>query len=131
MPLVVLNSGSQREHLTLPSQLSYSRVLFRFKIVTIIALIIYGIVVDAGGALLKNGGYDRLAFRFWGPPYGPFGHAQGEGSLNAFLGFWSCMSMSIRWFGGLSGGEHGHSSRAILSDGDRIGGSGGGRGRTP
>jgi hypothetical protein len=54
-------------------------------------MIIYGPVIDAGGAPPKVAGYDKLGFRFWGWPYGPFGHAQGEGSANAFLGFWSGM----------------------------------------
>jgi amino acid transporter len=62
----------------------------------LIALIIYGLIVDLGGAPIKTGGFQRLGFLFWRPPYGPFGNAtlSGTGSLNSFLGFWSTMGMS-------------------------------------
>jgi yeast amino acid transporter len=65
-------------------------------------LIIYGLVIDAGRAPLKAGGYDQLGFRFWGAPYGPFGHAQGEGTADKFLGFWSGMGMASALLGKLT-----------------------------
>jgi hypothetical protein len=65
----------------------------------LIALIMFGLVVDLGGARLKVGGYDRIGFRFWGPPYGPMGHAPmapdgqylSNGDTNRFLGWWATM----------------------------------------
>lgn len=45
----------------------------RFKIVALISLILFGLIVDLGGARLKTGGYDRIGFRLWGHPYGPLG----------------------------------------------------------
>lgn len=71
--------------------------LSTFKIFVLIALIIFGLVVDLGGAQLKNGSFQRLGFLFWGTPYGPFGHAtlSGTGDLNLFLGFWSTLVRSL------------------------------------
>jgi amino acid transporter len=72
--------------------------LSSFKILVLIALIVFGIVIDLGGARLKTGQFDRLGFRYWTSPYGPMGHAhliKQEGSLNTFLGFWATFGA---WF---------------------------------
>ena len=89
-----MNSGSLRRWL-IPPSLGILTHPHRFKILVLIALIIYGLVVDLGGAPLKAGGFQRLGFLFWGSPHGPFGHAtfSGGGSLGSFLGFWSTLGM--------------------------------------
>lgn len=77
-----------------------------FKILVLIALIIFGLVVDLGGARLTNGEQrDVIGFRWWTPPAGPFGHAPmgASGSLNAFLGWWATMGMSLFLILGLDG----------------------------
>lgn len=61
------------------------------KVLTLIALILMGIIIDLGG----NPKHDRLGFRYWRPPYGPMGQylqtTIPNRSLTVFLGFWSTL----------------------------------------
>ncbi|KAG8812804.1 hypothetical protein FRC17_001810, partial [Serendipita sp. 399] len=77
---------------------TFGRVEFwvsTFKILVLIALIIFGLVVDLGGARLATGGFEPIHGRYWRPPIGPMGHAlfngNDTGSTNKFLGFWATM----------------------------------------
>ncbi|KAM0747841.1 dicarboxylic amino acid permease [Meredithblackwellia eburnea MCA 4105] len=60
-----------------------------FKVITLTGLIIFGIVVDLGGA--PN--HDRKGFRYWRDQ--PFSHYLKTGSLGEFLGVWSAMTTAL------------------------------------
>ncbi|KAG8825811.1 hypothetical protein FRC17_008520, partial [Serendipita sp. 399] len=77
-------------------KISFSRPsLSSFKILVLIALIVFGLVVNLGGARLVTGGFDPIRGRYWRPPIGPMGHSplngNDTGSTNKFLGFWATM----------------------------------------
>ena len=63
------------------------------KIIALIGLILFGIFVDAG----VNPKHDIIGFRYYRPPYGPFGsyleNIVGVGNTSRFLGVCSVMSM--------------------------------------
>jgi yeast amino acid transporter len=64
------------------------------KVIALIALILFGIIVDLGG----NPQHDRIGFRYWKPPYGPMGsylldQVDGDVPKSKFLGFWAVMGM--------------------------------------
>ena len=67
-----------------------------FKIVALVGLIIFGLVLDLGGARLKSGEFDRVGFRYWRAPIGPMGHGV-KGNIvdpnptQTFLGFWATL----------------------------------------
>ncbi|KAG8841163.1 hypothetical protein FRB91_005283, partial [Serendipita sp. 411] len=66
------------------------------KVIALIALILFGIIVDLGG----NPAHDRIGFRYWQPPDGPFGiyklkEVGGNVPLARFLGFWAVMVNSL------------------------------------
>lgn len=67
----------------------------------LVGLILFGLIVDLGGARTKLGDFDRIGFKYWKPPYGPMGHANldATGHVNTFLGWWAVMGMnySIRF----------------------------------
>ncbi|CAG7845895.1 Uncharacterized amino-acid permease C777.04 [Serendipita indica DSM 11827] len=62
------------------------------KVIALIALILFGIIVDLGG----NPRHDRIGFRYWKAPDGPMGsyllaEIGGNVALSRFIGFWSVM----------------------------------------
>ncbi|KIM29116.1 hypothetical protein M408DRAFT_128424 [Serendipita vermifera MAFF 305830] len=66
------------------------------KVLALIALIMFGIIVDLGG----NPQNDRIGFRYWWPPNGPMGTylldaVGGNLPLSRFLGFWSVMGNAL------------------------------------
>ncbi|KAG8856502.1 hypothetical protein FRB91_000728 [Serendipita sp. 411] len=80
-------------------------LLSSFKILVLIALIIFGLVVDLGGARLITGGFDPIHGRNWRPPFGPMGHGLSNevnpGSAGQFLGFWATMVRVLFAFEGI------------------------------
>jgi amino acid permease len=62
------------------------------KVISLIGLILFGILVDAG----VNPGHQTIGFRYFRPPYGPFGSyledRVGPGGTSRFLGVCSVMS---------------------------------------
>lgn len=98
MNLVASSFGYQRQS-ALSSLIPVCSTFGSFKILVLIALIIFGLVVDLGGARLEGGGHDRIGFRFWGSQYGPMGHAPmgphetylNNHDTNRFLGWWATM----------------------------------------
>ncbi|PVF99046.1 hypothetical protein CPB86DRAFT_814189 [Serendipita vermifera] len=69
------------------------------KILVLVALILFGMGVDAGGSRLRNGETVSPSFGYWKSPHGPMGHAKLVGNdhgVNMFLGFWA--SMVRVWF---------------------------------
>lgn len=65
------------------------------KVVTLIGLILMGIIIDLGG----NPKHDRIGFRYWKHPNGPFGHflqdKVHDDSASVFLGFWSTLTNAL------------------------------------
>ncbi|PVG02275.1 putative DIP5-glutamate and aspartate permease [Serendipita vermifera] len=66
------------------------------KVIALIALILFGIIVDLGG----NPRHDRIGFRYWKEPYGPMGsyllaETGNRPALAKFLGFWAVMGRYI------------------------------------
>ncbi|KAF9030758.1 dicarbixylic amino acid permease [Panaeolus papilionaceus] len=65
------------------------------KILALIGLLLMGIIIDLGG----NPNNDRLGFRYWNPPNGPFGkylldQVKNE-RLSIFLGFWATLTNAL------------------------------------
>ncbi|KIM24599.1 hypothetical protein M408DRAFT_331708 [Serendipita vermifera MAFF 305830] len=79
--------------------------LSTLKVTVLVALILFGLVIDLGGAPLKepdSRSLAGLAGLFWRPPYGPFGNPAwaGEniyavGDTLRFVGFWSTLVKSL------------------------------------
>jgi hypothetical protein len=63
----------------------------------LIGLMLYGLIVDLGGAQNKDGRHIRIGFDYWKPPYGPMGHANlhASGNANIFLGWWAVMGTTV------------------------------------
>jgi amino acid permease len=65
------------------------------KILVLIALIVFGTGVDAGGTRLRPDARETIKpyFGYWQEPHGPMGHMTFVGndtSTNNFLGLWAC-----------------------------------------
>ncbi|EIW85227.1 dicarbixylic amino acid permease [Coniophora puteana RWD-64-598 SS2] len=65
------------------------------KVLSLVAFILLGIIVDLGG----NPQHDRIGFRYWRAPNGPMGtyltKYTDNASLSAFLGFWSTLTTAL------------------------------------
>jgi hypothetical protein len=74
-----------------------------FKILVLVMLIIFGLVVDLGGARHTDGTFERIGFGWW-HRLGPWGHADlgGTGSTRTFFGFWATMGTSYDWLFGFA-----------------------------
>jgi len=65
------------------------------KVIALVALLLFGIIIDLGGNPKK----DRIGFRYWKAPNGPMGSylmdVVNDTPLSIFLGFWAVMTNAL------------------------------------
>ncbi|KAH3687425.1 hypothetical protein WICPIJ_001602 [Wickerhamomyces pijperi] len=77
----------------------YGEIEFVFAIIKmslIVGLIILSIVITSGG----GPDHQKIGFKYWHAPSGPFNEYLTTGSLGRFAAFWKCLSGVVYAFGG-------------------------------